>query len=263
MGSGRLMADFITLEKLVLKGFKNISIDFVEPEGIDPDKMMAIQKFFEDMPDFKLKMGAYKSIDEITQESNYSAITAIDYSGLACYFDAAKDLFKSLQRLKSTGFIVLGCSLDAAIFDPNMNLLKHFSEDSLTNNLISDLTENLPKQAHLSLGISSIHAYQEYFLFCLASSLKNSGNNYSKISIHLPKEHSNSDNPINSERMQSFFPSALVEIHDHLDSFKPDIFLEASQSQHLDNSLSYSHYYASVHELRFIRENLTKGTKRL
>lgn len=65
MGSGGLMSDFFTLEKLFLAGFKKITIDCVDPIGIDVNRIQRIQKFFAEYSEASFEIKAYKNIDEI------------------------------------------------------------------------------------------------------------------------------------------------------------------------------------------------------
>ena len=127
MGSGGLMSDFLILEKLILVGFRNISIDCVDPVGIDNNRVEKIHSFFADYGDASIKIQAFKKIDELSSErTRYAAVLAIDYDTLTSFnvknsLICAGDLIKAYRRLSKTGFIGLGFSDDEDIlFGPQI-----------------------------------------------------------------------------------------------------------------------------------------------
>lgn len=177
MGSGGLMADFILLEKLILEGFKSITLDCVEPCGIEESQIIKLRTFFEDIPDVTVKVEAFKDISEVPQKE-YMCVTAIDYSeiGKKIHPQTLKctaDLMRAYSRLPESGFLVLGyaqnednlfgptldpilLSSSSSVYQIAMNVIKLLLKKEELVFLLPTLTgNNLAHQAMMCVSLAS------------------------------------------------------------------------------------------------------------
>lgn len=216
LGSGGLMADFFTLEKLVLAGFKKISIDCVDPIGIKEDRIQRIKKFFEGYPEVTIEIKAYSNIEEVPKEkTGYSAILAIDYDDLGGVSTGTRnlstgDLIKAYDRLGQTGFVCLGFGkVDDTLFGPSMDPVMLGNEPALMHLLSSDLEKQLPQKEELVVGFEVLN---NLTALSLALAIRKSGIQYSKISFSC---FSSKDEWFNSNQIRDGFSSIAEAILPH------------------------------------------------
>lgn len=213
MGSGGLMADFITLEKLVLAGFTKISIDCVDPKIIDAGRIERIRKFFANCPGISIEISAYKSIDDVPAEkSEYSALLAVDYddmaSGVQKSFICAGDLMKAYRRLTAEGFLGLGYGSSTDFLSgPQMAPVILSSRRSLIHSLANDLGPHLPQTEEITIGLPDLDfaGVVHLFMLSLAFAVEKSVKPYRTISIALTNNDQNSHDPL-KKMLKAFFP---------------------------------------------------------
>jgi len=224
MGSAGLMSDFLTLEKFVLAGFKKITIDCVDPIGIDAGRVERIRKFFDDYPEASIEIQAYKNIDEVpTEKTGYSALLAVDYDTLGSWnleerLTCTGDLIKAYRRLSITGFLGLGYSDEDTLFGPQMAPVVLSSRPSGIHSLASDLTQQLPQKEELTVSLPSLGFAGASHLLILSLSLavEKSAKPYRKISLTCLAERMDKDKvPQFQAMMQVLFPTTNVEISFH------------------------------------------------
>ncbi len=245
MGSGGLMSDFIILEKLFLSGFENITLDCIEPKGIDPSKIESIKKFFKEYPNVSLNISAYDYVDDLpSEESGYSAVIAVDYDILAGSFSmdhliGLADLMYTRSRLTENGVLALGFSDEDVLFSKSMNPITILnSSTSLLNIFAEDLINHLKNQTDLSIIIPDLD-FESFLLlmYGLAIAAEKAPESYRKISIFY--RDSSILNSIFENRRQkmlddaqfaldSLFPNADVEISAYQNGQKCDILLTGS-----------------------------------
>lgn len=219
MGSGGLMSDFLTLEKLVLAGFKTITIDCIDPVGIDLEGVQRIKKFFDGYKEVSITIQAYKKIDEVPEEkTEYSALLAIDYDSLSGFnFEerliCTGDLMKAYHRLSRDGFLALGYSDDDTLSGPQMDPIDLSSRPSFIDCLANELTLRLPKQKEITIRLPDPYFAGISHLLFLALAMRKSDQPYEKISIILPNNDPNEIKQF-KKMMQDLFPTAKIEI-DH------------------------------------------------
>ncbi|MBS4168727.1 hypothetical protein [Parachlamydia sp. AcF125] len=223
MGSGGLMSDFLTLEKLVLEGFKKIAIDCVDPIGIDAGRVERIRKFFAKYPEASIEIQAYKNIDEVPAEKiGYSAVLAVDYDSLFT-FDFNKrltctgDLMKAYRRLSVSGFLGLGFSKEDTLSGPQMATIELSPRRSVVHSLASDLTQQLPQKEELTVGLPSLQfaGASHSLILALAFAVEKSSRPYRKISLTCLKRRGEDGAPHFQAMMQVLFPATYVEISFH------------------------------------------------
>jgi hypothetical protein len=229
MGSGGLMSDFITLEKLVLAGFKEITIDCVDPEGIDEGRVKRVQTFFSEYPGAKVKMQAYKNIDEVpTERAAYASVLAVDYDvfGYVDYcvpanrkmykrLSGAGDLIKAYRRLLATGFLALGYSNEDSFSGPKLDPILLTSQRSVIHTLGRDIIQQLPQQEKLTLGVTSLEFAEHVTssLFAFAFAVEKSARNFRKITLLCLADCEDQDKIKQFETLMcAYFPKSEIEI---------------------------------------------------
>jgi hypothetical protein len=184
MGSGGLMSDFITLEKLILEGFKNIIIDCVDPERIDSKKIEGVRDFFSKCSGISVSIHAYQNIKEIQREKgSYSAVLAVDYDKFDASKDAFIDLIKAHSFLSENGFLALGFG-DSDTLSGKMMEIRALTS-SWVGNLMSELTQHLKQKDEFMIAFPSF-AFADnlsILLYPVFLAVEKSGKSYKKISI--------------------------------------------------------------------------------
>lgn len=243
MGSGGLMSDFLTLEKLVLAGFKRITIDCVDPEVIDPAKIERIQKFFADYPEVKIEIEAYNKIKHVPAEkTGYSAVIAVDYDTLYSFsfenkFTATKDIMSAYRRLHDNGFLALGFSKDDSLFGPKMAPMTVGSQASFIHCLAGDLALKLPQKEELVVGISSLRlaGASHLLFFSLVLALEKSPKAYQNISLLSLSNSYKDEGPKFKGMMESLFPNTNIEItFERQTNKKCDLFFTGNGQSEFD-----------------------------
>ena len=261
MGSGGLMSDFISLERLVLEGFKNIYIDCVDPSFIDPKdsnkldkddlkKIKGIREFFNKCSDISVNIHAYKDIKEIHKEKkgNYSAVLAVDYDGLFTSpsykaFIALTDLVKARSLLHESGFLALGFGRDDTLSGKMMETIT-LTPSSLIESLASDLSRQLKGKDELLLAFPDFEfaGVVHLLLYALSLAIEKSGKPYKKISIITL---SRIEKQIKKEReafeslSQTLFPHKEIEICCHKQGQKYDlVFTGSMEEEFISNTYS-------------------------
>ena len=235
MGSGGLMSDFITIEKLILAGFEDILIDCVDPLEIDPTSIERIRKFFSTYPHAKVQIQAYKNVEELPQRA-YSAVLAIDYDILTSFslehsFRGTADLIKARRLLNDKGFIALGFSNEDTLSGPKVNTAVLTPRPSFYLNLAADLAQQLKKQDEFFLAISSIGFESAHlFPYALAIAMEQIALTPSKISVSLIRNtYGNAANSHYMAMLQVLFPKSSIELGGHRESQKFDLIYTGSQ----------------------------------
>lgn len=114
LGSGGLMTDFITIEKLILAGFRKISIDCVDIAGIKPEALQRIREFFAGFLPVSVTIEGYSSIESLPKNENgYTAALAVDFGELTHPDEkkssqARSDYLKAEGLIGSKGFFLVG-----------------------------------------------------------------------------------------------------------------------------------------------------------
>jgi len=249
MGSGGLMSDFIVLEKLLLAGFKKITIDCVDPIGIDEGRVERIRKFFSNLPGVTVEIRAYDSINKVPKRA-YNAVMAIDYvpSGPATLEQdilRVTDLMKAYKCLDQSGFLALGDYSEDILCDTSVNAQLLFSSD--TNDLYGfaqRLIEHLPKENEMkivipNLGFRPLEPYR--FLFSLALAVKKSSREYEEISLsYLSGKPGDSSVGLFREMMQTFFGEATkIGLHENSDPDEKFDFLLTGGTEADFQNISY------------------------
>jgi hypothetical protein len=220
MGSGGLMSDFLTLEKLVLAGFKKISIDCIDPAGIDPGRVERIQKFFNDYAGVSIEIQAYKKIDEVSEEkTEYSALLAIDYDSLASSdleerLICTGDLMKAYKRLGIAGFLGLGCGDDDTLSGPQVAPIVLSSRPSIIHSLANNLTQELPQKEEITISLPnpSFAGAPHLLIFSLALAVGKLAKPYHKISLTFTECVDQDEIMKFQTMMQALFPAINIEI---------------------------------------------------
>jgi hypothetical protein len=250
MGSGGLMSDFITLEKLVLAGFKDISIDFVDPKEDNEKRIANINEFFNKYPEIAIKMQSYKKIDAIPDaKRNYDAVLAVDFEPLSSALKeeallSAIDLTKARRSIAEKGFLALGFSNEDSLFGPHMDNVRVLSRHQpVMLRLAANLSEQLPEKKELQIVVPSLDfPFINGFLFAMALAIEKASKNYDKVSVSYLREQDRIQIETQKfqELLQGFFPSAQVECKQHQLHEKCDFLYtgsleeEVETKQHLD-----------------------------
>jgi hypothetical protein len=269
MGSGGLMSDFLTLEKLVLAGFKKISIDCVDTAGIHPDQLENIRKFFAEYPEVTLDIQGYQSIDLLPAEkTNYAALLAIDYNALASFDDRERltctaDLMKAYRRLAQDGFIGLGFSDEDTLFGPQMEPIVLSSQPSITCTLAADMTQRLVQKEELLISLPTIWfaGASHIFMLSLSFALEQSARRYNKISLSCLEKADNETLLPFQAMMQALFPTSTIEISAHEQDKTYDLLFTGSleeefrSKQYLSFLNPESTAYIMYPEGKIVRQN--------
>ncbi|HEV3269680.1 MAG TPA: hypothetical protein VGZ69_03415 [Candidatus Rhabdochlamydia sp.] len=245
MGSGGLMSDFITLEKLILKGFKSILIDCVDPMEIDPKKIEGIREFFSKCSGISVDIHAYKNIKEVRREKeNYSAVLAVDYDALASFswencLNALADLVRARSLLNKNGFLALGFNSDDTLSGKTMETIT-LTSSSLIESLTSDLIQQLKQKNELLLVLPSFKfaGAAHLLLYALSIAIEKSEKRYDKILISsLSKDIITPEDWKKQERQafeimsQVLFPNTEIEICCHEQGKKYDLLFTGSKEE--------------------------------
>lgn len=220
MGSGGLMSDFLTLEKLVLAGFKKISIDCVDPMGIDAGQVQRIKKFFNDYAGASIEIQAYKTIDEVpVEKTEYPALLAIDYDSLGSWdlkerLICTGDLMKAYHRLSAAGFLGLGYSDEDTLSGPQMTPIVLSSRSSIIHSLANDLIQQLPQKEEITVSLpkQGFAGTAHLLIFSLALAVEKSARPYRKISLTFTESVDQDEVMQFQTMMQALFPATNIEI---------------------------------------------------
>ena len=221
MGSAGLMCDFFILEKLVLEGFKRMTLDCVEPAGINPIQLESVRQFFVEYPAATIDIEAYRNVDEVPGEKiGYAAVLAIDYDALAHRglheeFYAASDLMKAYRRLDTKGVLGLGFSSDDTLSGPSMDPVILSSRSPVIYSLSEDIILQLPSKEELVIAIPSIcFAYSvQIFLLSIGMAVEKSRHFYRRVSLACTAEIANRRGVEEVyTAMQVFFRGAEIDV---------------------------------------------------
>ncbi len=226
MGSGGLMSDFITVEKLILAGFKNIDIDCVD-DVIDDKKAANINNFFAKYPKVSISLNTYKSIKDLPEDKReYAAVLAVDFDPLETPnlegHTCTIDLTKARRRLANDGFLALGYASEDTLSGPNMEEVVVYSKQTpVISSLVASFTKDLPTQDELTIALPAPNFGQpNEFFYALALAIEKREKAYSKITISiLDKEKSNFLRP----SLQELFPESPVQVNLHQETAKYDL----------------------------------------
>ena len=185
LGSGELLSDFFTLEKLIAVGFRNITLDCVDPY-LNFKGIQQMRKFFEDCPEVSIKINGYKNIDNVPQErKNYSAVLAVDYEADIDELKSITDLMKARRRLSPHGFLALGIGNEDTLSGPQMESVTLTPYLAITQSLVQDFAGQLPDKDELWVSIPSMtfDGVVHVMLYALALAVEKSGKSYRQIHI--------------------------------------------------------------------------------
>lgn len=191
MGSGGLMGDFILLEKLILSGFKKITIDCVEPLGIEEESIEKLLTFFNEIPEVSINLEAFKDIEDVPSDREFAAVLAIDYSELAKITSPetiknTADLMKAYGRLSETGFLGLGfCQDEDNLFGRKMKPVPLNSPPSTSYRIARDVMKLLQKKKELVFTVPNLHAenLSHNAMLCISLAAKSSSLPLEKVSL--------------------------------------------------------------------------------
>jgi|GEM_PF-6399041 hypothetical protein len=236
MGSGELMSDFITLEKLLLAGFKSIAIDCVDPKGINPLQIQKIRDFFAQYPDISLNISAYNNIDDLPGETrDYCAVLAVDYDALTDWslekrLNGLTDLMKARGRLSENGFLALGFSTEDTLSGKGVDPIILTHSPSLTQILTADLIQHLNKKDEVRMAIPHFgFEGVNIFMYALAMTAEKSPEHYRTVSVSC-LEHEKDQDKLQEFRamLHSLFPHANIELSIHEEGRKYDLLFTGS-----------------------------------
>lgn len=237
MGSGGLMSDFITLEKLVLAGFKSIEIDCVDPKGIDPVRVQNIKDFFATYPDVSLAISAYKKVDELPEKRrDYCAVLAVDYDHIGSRIsvetltNALADLMKARSRLSENGFLALGFSEEDTLSGKGMDPIILTPGLCRGETLIADLVQHLSKKYEVRVAVPDLRfPVVSTVMYALAIVAEKFPEHYGRISISSlnPKEDPNYLQNFQA-MLPSLFPGATTDFSIHEEGRKYDCLFTGS-----------------------------------
>lgn len=248
MGSGGLMSDFITLEKLILAGFKKINIALVDPK-IDLEAVKRIDNFFKGYPDVIVELEGFKNVDDVSK-GDFSAVIAVDYNDLTSFvikeaFVSTEDLIKAKRKVAERGFIALGFSEEDSIIGQVMEPASKKFKSSFILTLTADLEKELKKSDGISITIPNIFfaGGTQVFFFSLALALDRMKHSYQNMTIStldgverevelrslltalFPKSFLTIDRVQTGNKYDLFFSGVNEEIlksKKYLDHIKPD-----------------------------------------
>lgn len=233
LGSGGLMADFITLEKLILAGFKNISLDCIDPQ-LDFEKIERIRKFFSEDVELSITINGYKSFDVLPKKEIYSAVLAVDFDSLTGYnsetsLSCAKALSQSCRLLNETGFVALAFGQADVLYGKEMEPITITQKTSFINDIASDLISRLTEkeEMHISTPAIMFASVGHLLIYAIALACDKKGMTYRKISLSYLNEEKNSMASF-KELLSIYFPHSEIELSLHKDDNKYDIYFDGT-----------------------------------
>ena len=225
LGSGGLMSDFITLEKLVLAGFKKIKIDCVDPLGIDAGAVDRINQFFKEYPEVKVEMSGCK---ELPGEGAYSAVLAVDFEPMFDYrmetsFKAAADIMAAKRLLNDRGFMALTFSDEQSFLGRELTPMSRRSGKSILLTMALDMAKELKNEEEISIAIPKAEFTGAHCFFAsLALALEQRGRAYKQMNVTCLYDDQKLDELM--KLLETLFPSTSLNISPFQSYSKDKVF---------------------------------------
>lgn len=242
MGSGGLMSDFITLEKLFLAGFKNIEIHCVDPEEIKPDQVQKIKEFFGGYKEISLSISSYTDIDQLPAgRRDYCAVLAVDYDVLADFslkmrFKGLSDLMKARSRLGDSGFLALGFINEDTLSGKGMDPVILTGSASASQSLITDLTQYFMKNDELFVAVPYLSFEgTQLLMYALAIAAEKAPDRYGKISVSWLDDKNSDALEEFKNMLSSLFPKAEIQVSIHQEGQKYDLLFTGSLESEVES----------------------------
>lgn len=222
LSMGGHLSGFLTVEKLVLAGFKNITLDCIESNRIEPDKVERMQPFFKDCKDIKITINSYTNVNDLSSK-DYDAILALDYNGV--YYPDYIRLKKAEKLLNQNGFLALGGYINT-LRGPNMKTIT-LTDKCITRPMTNDFSYSLPKKESLSILLTDHNGCFSFFIEGIALAVKEAGHTYKQIDVyHIEEERDPIEIEWFQEAISLMFPNSKVTVSRHEDNKKYDLFLK-------------------------------------
>lgn len=249
-GSGGMMSDFITLEKLVLAGFKHISLDCVDDFDQGDENAENINAFFQKFPECQIEVHSYEAVEEVPPvPQGYTAIMAMDCDELMEFrlgddLNCLRGFLDAYHRLSDNGFAGLGFAGSDLLFrfDEKPEFL--YNKRCLKE-IIGDLSSQVPEQEKLSLYIdgNSVLDISIFILFSLKLACAETERNYQDIELLFPDKNSPYHQKCFQEVCdvtQQLFPQARVEKQVKQESSRVDLLVgvRTTDDHHYFNMLN-------------------------